>query len=165
MLGPRGKMQPLPGSSVACDLADSTPAPCSPANYLQLAQMHQSQCKPIRSESPEPYPVLGARSQPTRKVPGTRSLDLCPPSSYGLAQTLVSARSRIDTQYLYKAGNLFDVPQRQPHGFIITPQNVHEKSVLPGPSFYRAGFNFAQIQITQREDTQSFKQRSRFVLQ
>src|SRR6185312_764328 len=162
MLGPRGKMQPLPGSSVACDLADSTPAPCSPANYLQLTRLHHSQCNSFTQNRPN-FTQFGFK----QLVPYSScfALDLCPPSSYGLAQTLVSARSRINTQYLYKTGNLFQVPQRQPHGFIITPQNVHEESVLPGPSFYRAGFNFAQIQITQREDTQSLEQRSRFVLQ
>src|SRR6185437_7397428 len=74
MLVPRGKMQPLPGSSVACDLADSTPAPCSPANYLQLTRLHHSQCNSIHPESPELYPVWVQTACPILKLLRIRPL-------------------------------------------------------------------------------------------
>ena len=88
-----------------------------------------------------------------------------PALAWNLAGILVSLGFGIDAQYLYKTGNLFQVPQRQPHGFVIAPENIHEEAVLPGTSFYRSGFNFAQVEIAQREDAQGFEQRSCFVLE
>src|SRR5215469_7284297 len=70
----------------------------------------------------------------------------------------------VNSHYFYKLGYLFEVPQGIARGLVVTAKEVYIKYILPGTSAHGSRLNFAEADVTQREHTQRFEQRSRHIL-
>jgi len=136
-------MQSLPSCLFDNDLADSTPACRLPQITIRLVRF-----APFEVQQDQAYKAV-IYARPRTACP------CCSSHQIGLGQDPIaddSLGARVDAEDFDKTCNFFQMSQGQPHGFVISAQNVNKEAVLPGPSSHRARFDFAQIKVAQSKD-------------